>query len=56
MPGRFVSAGPSKLGYVNQSRDALDPEKTAWEEISEGQDDVTLGNRKLASRAYVSWF
>jgi sulfate-transporting ATPase len=44
------------LGYVNQSRDALDPEKTVWEEISEGQDDVTLGNRKLASRAYVSWF
>ena len=45
-----------KLGYVNQSRDALDPEKTVWEEISEGHDDVSLGNRKLASRAYVSWF
>ena len=45
-----------KLGYVNQSRDALDPEKTVWEEIAEGQDEVTLGNRKVASRAYVSWF
>ena len=44
------------LGYVNQSRDALDPEKTVWEEISEGQDEVTLGTRKLASRAYASWF
>ena len=44
------------LGYVNQSRDALDPKKTVWEEISEGQDDVTLGSRKVVSRAYVSWF
>ena len=44
------------LGYVNQSRDALDPEKNVWEEISEGLDDVTLGSRKVASRAYVSWF
>ena len=44
------------LGYVNQSRDALDPEKTVWEEISAGQDEVTLGTRKLASRAYASWF
>ena len=54
--GTLRLGGTVKLGYVNQSRDALDPEKTAWEEISEGQDDVTLGNRKLASRAYVSWF
>ena len=45
-----------KLGYVNQSRDALDPKKSVWEEISEGQDDVTLGRRKVPSRAYVSWF
>ena len=44
------------LGYVNQSRDALDPEKTVWEEISAGQDEVTLGSRRLASRAYASWF
>ncbi len=45
-----------KLGYVDQSRDALDPERTVWEEISEGQDDVALGTRTVASRAYVSWF
>ena len=45
-----------KLGYVDQSRDALDPERTVWEEISEGQDDIVLGTRTVASRAYVSWF
>ena len=45
-----------KLGYVDQSRDALDPERTVWEEISEGQDDIALGTRTVASRAYVSWF
>ncbi len=45
-----------KLGYVDQSRDDLDPEKTVWEEISGGQDEVTLGNRTVASRAYTSWF
>ncbi len=45
-----------KLGYVDQSRDALNPERTVWEEISEGQDEVALGNRTVASRAYVSWF
>ena len=45
-----------KLGYVDQSRDALDPDKTVWEEISGGQDEVTLGDRAVASRAYTSWF
>ncbi len=45
-----------QLGYVDQTRDALDPEKTVWEEISEGDDEVTLGRRTVASRAYVSWF
>ncbi len=45
-----------KLGYVDQSRDALDPERTVWEEISEGQDDIALGTRTVPSRAYVSWF
>ena len=43
------------LGYVDQARE-LDPDKTVWEEISEGQNDVTLGKRTVASRAYVSWF
>ena len=45
-----------ELGYVDQSRDALDAEKTVWEEISGGNDEVTLGKRTVASRAYVSWF
>ncbi len=45
-----------KLGYVDQSRDALEPEKNVWEEISGGDDEVTLGQRTVASRAYVSWF
>jgi len=45
-----------KVGYVDQSRDALNPDKTAWEEISGGDEEIELGKRKVASRAYVSWF
>ena len=45
-----------KLAYVDQSRDDLDPEKTVWEEISDGLDIVELGKREVNSRAYVSWF
>ncbi|MGK0266723.1 MAG: ATP-binding cassette ChvD family protein [Maricaulis sp.] len=45
-----------KLGYVDQSRDKLDPKKTVWEEISEGNDILTLGNREVPSRAYVGAF
>jgi energy-dependent translational throttle protein EttA len=45
-----------QIGHVDQSREALDPEKTVWEEISGGHDEVELGKRKVASRAYVSWF
>jgi ATP-binding cassette ChvD family protein len=45
-----------RIGYVDQSRDALDPNKTVWEQISGGHDDIELGKRKVASRAYVSWF
>ena len=45
-----------KLGYVDQSRDALHPDRTVWEEISGGEDEITLGKRTVASRAYVSWF
>ena len=43
------------LGHVDQSRE-LDPDKTVWEEISGGEDEVTLGTRTVASRAYCSWF
>jgi energy-dependent translational throttle protein EttA len=45
-----------KIGYVDQSRDALGADKTVWEEITGARDDVELGKRTVASRAYVSWF
>lgn len=45
-----------KLGYVDQSRDALDGRKTVWEEISDGEDMIELGKRKMPSRAYVGAF
>jgi ATP-binding cassette ChvD family protein len=45
-----------KLGYVDQSRDALDPKKSVWEEISGGEDELMVGKRAVPSRAYVSWF
>jgi ATP-binding cassette ChvD family protein len=45
-----------KLGYVDQSRDALDAKKTVWEEISEGNDIIVLGNRQINSRAYCARF
>jgi ATP-binding cassette ChvD family protein len=44
------------LGYVDQSRDSLDGDKTVWEEISEGLDEIDLGTRTMPSRAYVSQF
>ncbi len=45
-----------KLAYVDQSRDALDPEKNIWEMISDGQDMIAVGSRQINSRAYVSRF
>ena len=45
-----------KLGYVDQSRDALDDNKTVWEEVSGGLDEIDLGKRKMQSRAYVAQF
>ena len=45
-----------KLAYVDQSRASLDPEKTVWEQISDGEDVLTLGERKMNSRAYVASF
>lgn len=44
-----------ELGYVNQKR-PLDPEKTIWEEISDGKDTIKLGNRDINSRAYTARF
>jgi sulfate-transporting ATPase len=45
-----------KLGYVDQSRDALGANNTVWQEISGGQEEIDLGRRKIASRAYCSLF
>jgi sulfate-transporting ATPase len=45
-----------ELAYVDQSRAALDPDKNVWEEISGGVDQISLGDRTVASRAYVSGF
>ena len=45
-----------KLAYVDQSRDELDGEKTVWQEISDGQDNLVIGNYEIASRAYASRF
>jgi sulfate-transporting ATPase len=44
------------LGFVDQSRDTLNPNKTVWEEISEGHDEIELGKRKIQSRAYCASF
>jgi ATP-binding cassette ChvD family protein len=44
------------LGYVDQSRDSLDPNKTVWEEVSDGLDEIDLGRRKMPSRAYCGQF
>ena len=44
------------VGYVDQSREALAGDKTVWEEISRGEDEIPLGRRAINSRAYVSWF
>jgi ATP-binding cassette ChvD family protein len=54
--GDFRVGDNVKLGYVDQSRDSLDADKTIWEEISEGLDLVMLGKREVNSRAYVSRF
>jgi ATP-binding cassette ChvD family protein len=44
------------LGYIDQSRDSLDPNKTVWEEISEGEAEIQLGKRMVQSRAYCGRF
>jgi len=45
-----------QLGYVDQSRDALAANKSVWEEISGGEDELMIGKRPVPSRAFVSWF
>ncbi|HEY8535575.1 MAG TPA: energy-dependent translational throttle protein EttA [Vicinamibacterales bacterium] len=44
------------IGYVDQTRDALRPDATVWEEISDGKDEIEMGKRTVPSRAYCSWF
>jgi ATP-binding cassette ChvD family protein len=52
-----IKVGESvQLGYVDQSRDALDGKKNVWEEISNGQDVILLGKKEVNSRGYVSAF
>ncbi|MFO1069270.1 MAG: energy-dependent translational throttle protein EttA [Geminicoccaceae bacterium] len=54
--GSFRLGDTVKLGYVDQSRDALDPNKTIFEEVAEGKDTIELGKRSINSRAYVAAF
>jgi energy-dependent translational throttle protein EttA len=54
--GTFRTGETVTLAYVDQSRDALEPNKTIWEEISGGLDTVQLGTRQVNSRAYVARF
>lgn len=54
--GDFKVGPTVKLGYVDQDRDTLDPNKNVWEEISEGNEVITLGKKDINSRAYVSGF
>ncbi len=52
-----ITIGESvQLGYVDQSRDALDPNKTVWEEVSGGNEIIYLGKREINSRGYCSTF
>jgi len=54
--GSFTVGDTVKLGYVDQSRDALNPDKTVFEEISDGQEEIDLGRRKINSRSYAGLF
>jgi sulfate-transporting ATPase len=54
--GALTLGNSVDLAYVDQSRDALNPEKTVWEEISEGYDHIKVGDREMNSRAYVGGF
>ena len=54
--GAFRLGETVKLAYVDQSRDALDPEKSIWQVIADDQDTIRLGDREINARAYVSRF
>ncbi|CCG40987.1 energy-dependent translational throttle protein EttA [Magnetospirillum molischianum] len=54
--GTFTVGETVVLGYVDQSRDSLDPEKTVFQEISDGQEEIDVGRRKINARAYAGLF
>ena len=54
--GTFEVGDSVQIGYVDQSRDSLDGSKTVWQEISDGLDNITIGNYTVPSRGYVSRF
>ena len=54
--GSFRVGETVKLGYVDQQHSSIDPEKTVWEVVSEGNEQITLGGRLINSRAYISRF
>jgi sulfate-transporting ATPase len=54
--GRVVVGQSVELGYVDQERESLDPTKTVWQEISDGQDVLKLGKLEVNSRSYVAKF
>jgi ATPase subunit of ABC transporter with duplicated ATPase domains len=54
--GTFRLGETVKLAYVDQSRDALDPNKTVWQEVSGGLDVLAVGKREINTRAYVGSF
>src|ERR1700691_3897237 len=54
--GKLELGDTVKLAYVDQSRDALDPAKTVWEEISDGLDQLKVGDREVNSRQYTAGF
>ncbi len=53
--GDFKIGPTAKIGFIEQSR-PLDPNKSIWEEISGGNENIPIGKREISSRAYVSWF
>jgi ATP-binding cassette ChvD family protein len=54
--GTLTLGDTVKLGYADQNRAGLDPEKSVWEQLSGGLDIIKLGKREVPSRAYCSWF
>lgn len=54
--GQFNIGETVKIGYVDQQHSTITPEKTVWEVVSEGNDEILLGNRAVNSRAYVARF